>query len=250
MSAQEIVDVVGQLVVDDGERLRREHGSRALTMAREIETALAPRMGETPKYAAIWRDFRSDPQGEAAFLVAAVDRLLQADAALARRLDALLEQYRRATQRAGDRVDTGGGAYVGGSVSVEGGDFVGRDKTTITGDSNVVGDHSRATVVKQAADPEAIARAFRRFYDAVDEKPDLSGPERADLKAELEEVEEEIAKGEGADEGFIARRLRSVKRMAPDIWDVVITTFGNPVAGLGMVGRKIAARMKAEAEGA
>ena len=250
MSAQEIVEVVGELVVDDGERLRQQHGSRALTAAREMETALVPRLQENEMQATIWQQFQEAPGAGAPYLVLAVEDLLNADAALAWRLDALLGQYRRATRRAGGRVDTGGGAYVGGSVSVEGGDFVGRDETTVSGGGNAISDHGRSTVVKQTADPEAVARAFRLFYDAVEAKPDLSDPERADLKAELEEVEEELAKGEGADEGFIARRLRSVKRMAPDIWDVVITTFGNPVAGLGMVGKKIAARMKAEADGA
>lgn len=244
MSTEEIVDVIGELVVDDGERLEQQYGSRALTVAREIETALALRVQDNPVYASVWQQFRTAPQQQAPAMEGILKVLLSTDAALARRLDKLLEEYHRASHQ----IDTDGGAYIGGSVSVQGGDFVGRDKTTITGDGNVLGDHSSATVIKQAADAEAIARAFREFYRAVDTKADLSGQEKADLKAELEEVEEEIVKGEGADEGFIGRRLRNVKRMAPDIWDVVITTFGSPVAGLGMVARKIAAKMKAEAE--
>jgi hypothetical protein len=36
--------------------------------------------------------------------------------------------------------------------------------------------------------------------------------------------------------------------MAPDIYDVIITTFANPVAGLGMVAKKVAEKMRAEAE--
>jgi hypothetical protein len=250
VSAQEIVEIVGELVVDDGETLKQQHGSRALMVAQEIETALTPRLEENPAYAPLWQAFQTAPRQQAPALAGIVEVLLSADVALARRLDALLEQYRRVVRSPGRQVNTGGGAYVGGEVSVEGGDFVGRDKTTITGDGIVVGDRSSATVIKQTADPEAIARAFEKFYQTVEAKPGLSAQEKDDLKADLEGVEKELVKGEEADEGFIARRLRNVKRMAPDIWDVVITTFGNPVAGLGIVARKIAARIKAEAEGA
>jgi len=43
-------------------------------------------------------------------------------------------------------IHTGGGAYIGGNVTIGSGKFVGRDDITIIGDGNVVGDHSRATV--------------------------------------------------------------------------------------------------------
>jgi hypothetical protein len=48
-------------------------------------------------------------------------------------------------------INTGGGAYIGGNITVSGGDFVGRDQIYISGDGNVIGDHSSATVVKQNA---------------------------------------------------------------------------------------------------
>jgi hypothetical protein len=46
-------------------------------------------------------------------------------------------------------IHTGGGAYIGGNVTIGNGKFVGRDDVTIIGDGNVVGDHSRATVSKR-----------------------------------------------------------------------------------------------------
>jgi hypothetical protein len=81
----------------------------------------------------------------------------------------------------------------------------------------------------------------------VAQKPDLAPQEKADVQAELQEVEQELRKGEQADETFIQRRLRNVKRMAPDILDVVLTTFANPVLGMGMVAKKVAEKMKADA---
>jgi hypothetical protein len=132
-----------------------------------------------------------------------------------------------------DHVETGGGAYVGGDVSVERGDFVGRDKVTVT----------------QGSGPGAIARAFEQFYEAVAVHPDLPPEDRADLRAELEDVEQEIAKGEQADEGFLARRLRNIGRMAPDLLEVMLATFANPAAGLGLVAKKVAEKAQAGAQG-
>jgi hypothetical protein len=109
----------------------------------------------------------------------------------------------------------------------------------------VVGDHSSATVIKRTADPEAIARAFKQFYDAVEARPDIPPADKEDLKTDLQEMEEEVAKGEEAQEGFLMRRLRNIKRMAPDIWEVILATFANPAAGLGLVAKKVAEKAKA-----
>lgn len=250
MNSQEIVEVVGELVLDDGETLEQLHGSRALAVAQEMVTTLAPRLENNPAYAPLWQQFQAAPQEQAPALEGILKVLLNADAALARRLDKLLDEYRQAKGSARSEINTGGGAYVGGSVSVSGGDFVGRDKTTITGDGNVIGDHSSSTVIKQGVDPEAVARAFRALYSAVEQKPNLPPQDKADLKAELQELETEVVKGEDADEGFIARRLRYIKRMAPDILEVVVATLINPVSGISTVAKKVAERMRQEMDNA
>lgn len=250
MNSKEIVEVVGELVVDNGETLKRQHGSRALAAAREMETALAPRLQDTEMHAMIWQQFRNAPEAHIVYLVPAVEELLNADAALARRLDELLDEYHQAKGSPRSEVNTGGGAYIGGSVSVNGGDFVGRDKNTITGDGNVLADHSSSSVIKQGVDPAAVARAFRELYSAVEQKPDLPPQDKADLKAELQELETEVVKGDAADEGFIARRLRHIKRMAPDILEVVVATLINPVSGISTVAKKVAQRMRQEMDNA
>lgn len=249
MNAQEIVTVVGELVADNGLTIAQQHGSQALTVAREMESALVSRLREDQMRMAIWQRFQTDPGNAAPFLVTAVEMLLQADAALARRLDALLEAYQRAAGSTGTTIHTAGGAYVGGRVETSGGDFVGHDQTKITGDGSALGDHPHTTVVKQTADPEAIARAFGELYTRIEARPETPSAQKDDLKAELEEVKEEIAKGEAADEGFIARRLRNVGRMAPDILEVVLAALTNPAAGLGLVAKKVAERIRAETAG-
>lgn len=250
-TAERIVKVLAEVVPDGGTALAQRAGPQALDQAQAIQGEIVPRLAANELTARAWQTFQQSPQAQATGLIAAVQLLLGADAALAQRLDALLDAYQRATGRT-NTVNTGGGAYVAGHVTTNGGDFVGRDKhtttTTITGDGNVIGDHSASTVIKQqGVDAGALAQAFAAFYQAVQQQPDLPPEDKEDLRAELQEVEAELQKGAEAREGFVRRRLRNIERMAPDIYDVVLATFANPVAGLGMVAKKIAEKMKAEA---
>ena len=120
-------------------------------------------------------------------------------------------------------IDTGGGAFITGSVTVSDGDFVWRDKIMRAGlSANEVADH------------------FQALYAAVEGRPNTPPDDKAGLKAELEELQTEVVKGEEADEGFLARRLRNIGRMAPDILDVVKATLANPAAGFAAVARKVA----------
>ncbi len=93
-----------------------------------------------------------------------------------------------------------------------------------------------------------ITNVSKSLYRAVDEHPTLSPAVKADVKAEIQDVEKEIRKGDQADESSMTRHLRNVQRMAPDILDVAIAMLANPVAGLGMVAKKIVEKMAGEAK--
>jgi CHAT domain-containing protein len=131
-------------------------------------------------------------------------------------------------------VNTGGGAYVGGDVNVSGGGkFVGRDDNSQTGLS-----------------AEDVAKLFGSIYQQIDAKPNLPSRDKEDLKADVKDVEIETAKvaqGQKPDESFLERRLRSIKRMAPDILDVIASTFASPTLGAATVIRKVIDRVKQEA---
>jgi len=152
------------------------------------------------------------------------------------------------------KIKTEGGAYIGGSVHTGGGDFVGRDKivkadrggvvisgnvsgsTIVTGDHNVVG--STANLRKEY---------LQLIYEAIEKQATADPLEKEDLKGLVEEIQQEDQKGAEADETFIARRLRNIQRMSPEILEVALATIANPLAGFGMVAKKVAERMKAEA---
>ena len=43
-----------------------------------------------------------------------------------------------------------------------------------------------------------------------------------------------------------SRRLRNLKKMAPDIADVALSTLANPIAGVGKIVQKVAKKIKDE----
>lgn len=149
-------------------------------------------------------------------------------------------------------IHTGGGAYIGGSVNTGGGDFVGHDKITkaekggvaIGGNAIVTGSHN--VVGSQVSQRQ---ESIQHIYTIIEKRPDTTALDKEDLKANVEEIQAEDDKGDEANESFIARRLRNIQRMAPDILEVILATIANPIAGFGVVAKKIAEKMKAEAGG-
>ena len=128
-------------------------------------------------------------------------------------------------------INTGGGAYIGGNVNVSGGSkFVGRDDQSVTG--------------MTAAD---IEKFFASVYQQIDAKRELEPQDKEDLKTDVQDVQDEIKAGDDANEKSLSRSLRNIKRMAPDILDVIVTTFTNPSAGVATVIRKVMQKAKAEA---
>lgn len=128
-----------------------------------------------------------------------------------------------------------------GDVKMEGGDIVGGDKK-VTYDNAIIGNNN--IVDSQIT----IQKHISHIYTKIDEHPSISFSEKEDLKAEVADIQKEDAKGEKANESDISRRLRNIKRMAPEIFEVVLATITNPIAGFGVVAKKVAEKMKAETE--
>lgn len=122
------------------------------------------------------------------------------------------------TLKAGDR-----SVVIGGSVS---------GSTIIVGDQNVV----------------ATPALFEPIYRQIATHPKLSETDKEDAQAELREVEAEVHKPE-PDASFLERRLRNLRRIAPDVVEVVLATLASPAAGFSLVAKKVAEKMRAEVVG-
>lgn len=167
-----------------------------------------------------------------------------------------------------DSKDRSGGVNISGNVKVGGGVYQGDkitkvDKQVINrsggvdinasgGSVNITADvvgRDKITTTNTGLSGEEIAKLFASIYQQIDTKPDLPPRDKDDLKADVKDVEDEtakVAKGQQPDESFLERRLRSIKRMAPDILDVIVSTFASPSLGAAAVIRKIVDRVKQE----
>lgn len=130
-------------------------------------------------------------------------------------------------------INTGGGAYVGGSVNTQGGDFIGRDRI-------VYGDEIRGEGGRD------LAAAFAKLRQALDVKAD--SPEKMMAAQAIKGMEEEAKKGENASEENTRKWLQFLSSTLPDIGEVAVNTFINPIKGLSTVFQKIAERAKEEKE--
>lgn len=235
---QAIVDVLVE------EASNEDAGSEA----RAIERAVGASLTQDPAYQPLWMAFKAHPRERAPALVGILDAVLASNTALAQKLDTLLCAHQHAQGGATTHVNTGGGAYIGGNVHVENGNFTGRDRVTITGDGNVVGNHSRSTVIRQEGIGGAeLAALFEDVYRKIETRPPDADVEKAEVVEVVEKIEDEAAKGEEANPRKVERWLKTLAMMGDDILDVTTACLINPAAGVATVIRKIAAKAREEA---
>ncbi|MCZ2126228.1 MAG: hypothetical protein LC099_00450 [Anaerolineales bacterium] len=121
---------------------------------------------------------------------------------------------------------THGSVSVGGNVS---------GSNIIVGDKNVVNSNNAQTT-------NQLTILFEKVQAAVDKSENIPAADKADVKAELQDIQKAFEEPQ-PDETFIERRLRSIKRMAPEIVEIAFETLKNPVGGVAEVVKRIAAKM-------
>lgn len=98
--------------------------------------------------------------------------------------------------------------------------------------------------VVEGASLEDVSQLFLMLKQRVET---IGSPEeREDAKNAISKLEAEAVKGDKADESRVQKWMNFLADTAPDIWEVAVDTFINPVKGLSTVFRKIAERSKAE----
>jgi hypothetical protein len=123
----------------------------------------------------------------------------------------------------------------------------GRDmlEINVTGNQNAVATHGgKATVsISQAAQDDW--KAWREQMESeIKALKELPAEDQTMLTQNVEQVVKEAEKGEEADPSRIERLLNTISAMAPDILDVAVATIGNPLAGIGLVIKKIGEKAK------
>lgn len=129
----------------------------------------------------------------------------------------------------------------------------------ITGDSNQVGDSYEIEDVeatnfavgrgiKQSADQygsdtQDIANAFAAIQTAINEAS-LNSAQKMVAQTAVDNLLAEADKGETADASVVEQWLVMLVNMAPDIAEVALDTFVNPIKGISTVFKKIAQKVQ------
>ncbi len=256
--------VLSRYARDQGVELNHQLGPTAAETAGEVFSLVLDRVKAVDPRTA--RRYPDNPEGYEAPLGDVLAELVEANRDFAAQLKALLTRYEtevKEQQGIGDRatitssgVVTQHNTQTAGERGVVGSSAGGH---IITGSGNVIGDVSVAdsTGVGIGAGPqvsvtegisgESLNQLLALIYRHIEAKTDLLPQDKADLKAEVDEIKAEV--GDKTDpatvnESFLARRLRNIERMAPDIIDTIATTAVNPVAGIKGVWDKIVAKAR------
>ncbi len=122
--------------------------------------------------------------------------------------------------------------------------------TQIYGGSNIVASgnsvRQNARLSVTSSPPDEIAQTFIVLLDKVNSLS--SADDKNDAQAALNALEAEARKGQSAQEKPVRKWLNFLLETAPDIGQVAIDTFTNPIKGLSTVFQKMAQRAKSERE--
>ncbi len=115
---------------------------------------------------------------------------------------------------------------------------------TINAQAIAVGNKAQAIVNQQTNAPvDDIAAAFGQLFEKINQMPE--GTEKAVANSAAQALEKEAQKGPRAEEATVSKWFSILAQMAPDVFEVALTTFANPIQGLGMAFQKIAQKARA-----
>jgi len=136
-------------------------------------------------------------------------------------------------------------------------------KNVVHGDviGGVVGDKGKAKVGKIVTgdeikltlgdDVEILTSKDDPFFEVYQNLKEFhqKNPKQAQKVAkEVEQIKSELQKEEEANDSFLEQRLKNIRRMAPDIFDIILKTIANPVNAFTEVAKKIAEKISRESD--
>jgi len=124
---------------------------------------------------------------------------------------------------------SGGVTISGSSVSVAG-DIVGRDKIS----------HSRTGLDQQGL--ETLLAEFSRIKLQIEQRPEDQDVDKEELHELVENIEQEVVKGEAANPNKVERWLRFLAELADDVFQITAASLTHPVSGVAKAIQKIAQR--------
>jgi len=121
----------------------------------------------------------------------------------------------------------GPGTAIGAGARVEAQNIAGRD-------------------VSIGTDATTVAEAFSRIYEAIEARSFSDEGTAEGIKDAVAVIQSENDKGDEGNETSLRFSFKMLAQMAPDIFDVIVSTLTNPILGISTAVRKIAQKAKDE----
>jgi hypothetical protein len=133
----------------------------------------------------------------------------------------------------------------GRKIPKAGGDVITVDNR---GDHSAIAAGRGAKAVISQASPAPEMESWRKDMEKrIDALKGFLPEDKTDLKGNIAKIAEEVSQGRKANPGRLERLINTISGMAPDIFEVAVATLASPLAGIGLVVKKIGERAKVEA---
>jgi hypothetical protein len=112
---------------------------------------------------------------------------------------------------------------------------------SISGGIVVQGREAKVTVQQSSGIHEKeLSLLFEKLYQAIQSRHEDPNIDKEEIRGTVRRIEQEVKKGDQANDSKIKRWMESLNNMAPDIVDVILASLGGPVSGFTAVLKKIA----------
>jgi hypothetical protein len=122
------------------------------------------------------------------------------------------------------------------SQSISGGNITIGDMNNVQ--DVVIGNGNVVTHTTQGVSGEEIVKIFETLSQKVKELPD--GPNKMMADTAVTGLEQEVKKGDAAQEQTLTTWFNFLAQAAPDIFDVAVAALANPAAGVAKVVQLVA----------
>jgi len=130
-------------------------------------------------------------------------------------------------------------------------DIVNGDKnvTNVSGTGIAIGKGARATVTRMADSSDSAAKLTewqKQMESRIDAIAKFSVNDKQDLKDQVGKIKIEASKGNQADLSRLEKYINVLAEWGPDMLEVATQTLVNPLAGFGLILKKVGDKAKLE----
>jgi hypothetical protein len=112
---------------------------------------------------------------------------------------------------------------------------------SISGGVTVQGRGARVSVQQTGGSSDKeLSALFDKLYEAIQVRPPDANIDKEEISETVQRIEQEVKKGDQANDSKLQRWMDGLNKIAPDIVDVILASLGGPVSGLTAVLKKVA----------